>query len=152
MKTWTNANHPTLAGPWAGEPDKAQWVDEATGLDCLVLRNHMWALCGYVGLPPGHPAHGVDYGDVEPEPDVHGGLTFSDFCQEGAPEGHGICHIPEPGRPERIWWLGFDCGHAFDLHPRLVLYGEDLHGGTYRTFDYVRGECSLLATQLHNLT
>lgn len=55
------------AGPWDGEPDKAQWTDEATGLPCLIVRNRMGALCGYVGVPAAHPWHGKDYSDRVPE-------------------------------------------------------------------------------------
>lgn len=40
-------------GPWDGEPDKMQWTDPATGLDCLIVRNTLGALCGYVGVTPG---------------------------------------------------------------------------------------------------
>lgn len=31
--------------------------------------------------------------------EVHGGLTFAGAFDEAAPEGHGICQIPEAGRP-----------------------------------------------------
>lgn len=42
-------------GPWQKEPDKAQWLDEATRLPCLAVRNNVsGTLCGYVGVPPGH--------------------------------------------------------------------------------------------------
>ena len=41
-------------GPWQNEPDKRQWQDEATGLPCLIVRNSMGALCGYVGVSEGH--------------------------------------------------------------------------------------------------
>ena len=39
-------------GEWTDEPDKLQWVDEATGFDCLIVRNSLGALCGYVGVSP----------------------------------------------------------------------------------------------------
>lgn len=67
-------------GPWDTEPDKAQWVDAATGLDCLIVRNRMGTLCGYVGVPETHPWFKTSYNDVDV--DVHGGLTFSDQCQD----------------------------------------------------------------------
>lgn len=51
------------AGPWQDEPDKAQWVDEATNLDCLMVRNPMGALCGYVGVPREHPWYGKGYSE-----------------------------------------------------------------------------------------
>lgn len=87
------------AGPWMDEPDKVQWVDAATGLDCLAVRNHGGALCGYVGLPESHPWHGIGYSgctlkppcgesycDHSPNVDVHGGLTFADSCYEPSRE------------------------------------------------------------------
>ena len=77
--------------------DKAQWVDEATGLDCLIVRGPSGALCGYVGVAPGHPWHGKDYSQCLETPvceeswcghsagsrlEVHGGITFADSCHE----------------------------------------------------------------------
>ncbi len=46
---------------WKGEPDRKEWRDEATGMPCLALRNMMGAWCGYVGVAPTHPAHGLHY-------------------------------------------------------------------------------------------
>lgn len=157
IKTWTFPDHPATVGPWSDEPDKAQWIDEATDLDCLAVRNWRGAWCGYVGVPPGHPLHGVGYDHAEQRGDsfdVHGGLTFSDFCQEGAEDGPGICHVPQPGRPAKVWWLGFDCAHYMDLTPHDAADSEliglhiGLREGTYRTLDYVRAEVASLARQL----
>lgn len=54
---------------------------------------------GYIGVPPGHPWHGLDYDDVPA--DVHGGLTYSeDRAPKEAPDG--------------FWWLGFDTLHSGD--------------------------------------
>lgn len=53
-------------GPWQDEPDKISWVDEATGLDCLIVRNHGGALCGYVGVPETHPLFGLGYNETSP--------------------------------------------------------------------------------------
>jgi hypothetical protein len=56
-------------GAWDDEPDKKQWQDTATGLPCLIVRNGVGALCGYVGVPRWHPWHGRQYGDcVQPDP------------------------------------------------------------------------------------
>lgn len=99
-------------GPWQEEPDKRQWQDERTGLPCLIVRNNRAGnLCGYVGVPSAHPAHGKSYSywsydddgneaarspveaainDVE----VHGGLTFADSCSHSGDESRGICHVP----------------------------------------------------------
>ena len=141
------------AGPWDGEPDKIQWQDEATGLPCLAVRNpHAGNWCGYVGLPPGHPLHGKSYNDVDV--DVHGGLTFADECQPGDTEEKGICHVPGPGEPDHVWWLGFDCAHGWDYSPRDVAlairgYPFTIMGSQqYRTLDYVRQQCAGLAAQI----
>lgn len=65
----------------------------------------------------------------------------------------GICHVPEPGEPDHVFWFGFDTGHAFDFAPgmRAALRHTglpDIPGETYRDLNYVRAECRLLAAQL----
>ena len=150
-KGWPN-------GPWDNEPDRAQWVTEA-GYAGLIVRAHHGALCGYVGVPNGHPAYGakawgvaVDGGGANvPEMDdlnVHGGLTYGSKCR-GA-----ICHVPEPGMPDDVFWHGFDCAHSGDACPGLMAtvsllslgFGRRDHG-TYRDMAYVRGEVESLARQ-----
>ena len=82
---------------------------------------------------------------------VHGGLTYSEKCQGE------ICHVPAAGEPADVWWLGFDCSHAWDLSPggraalrrldpELAEY-DSIHE-IYRTLDYVKRETELLAQQL----
>lgn len=100
------------AGPWDTEPDYIQW--QHAGYACLIVRNRMGALCGYVGVDEAHPSFGKGYDDVDV--DVHGGLTYADKCT-----GH-ICHVPESGMPDSVWWLGFDTSHAFDLVPRMEAF------------------------------
>lgn len=150
-------------GPWDDEPDKLQWQDPDTGLPCLIKRNRWGALCGYVGVPRGHTWYGKHYDDVNPDPPVHGGLTYADKCQtvdimndpHGTLEeeaGHLICHLVEAGEPDDVWWLGFDCGHFMDTQPGM-LADLRLHGivrapyphETYKDVGYVREECRLLA-------
>src|SRR5947207_1159298 len=41
-------------GEWQDEPDRLEWR-HTSGLPCLIVRNHMGSLCGYVGVPPAHP-------------------------------------------------------------------------------------------------
>ncbi len=129
-------------GPWDGEPDKVTWVDPATDLDCMIRRGGGGAWCGYVGVPPGHPWHGKDYDDCPA--DVHGGLTYSGLCDDEGDERSAICHVPEPGRPVNVWWLGFDCGNSCDVMP-----GRDYtyDWGTYRDEAYVRAETLSFAQQ-----
>lgn len=168
------------AGPWQEEYDKLQWVDEATGLDCLAVRQVDFGhLCGYVGVPTGHPVYGLGLDAIEGalvpdgsgggEPlDVHGGITAATACRAG-PECGNVCHVPRPGRPDDITWVGFDCAHAWDVRPaedamfrRLGATGErilalrslgSLRGPRteYRTLAYVMAECRRLAAQLARL-
>lgn len=154
MREYTTVDKSTWGdGPWQTEPDKIQWIDEATGLDCLMHRGPMGAWCGYVGVTEGHPAFGVGYGSVD-ELDVHGGLTYADFCRETSDESKGICHVPEPGRPARVWWLGFDCAHYDDRQPRMEAldsmrgYTALFSGTVYRDRAYVENEVRSLAQQL----
>jgi hypothetical protein len=139
-------------GPWDVEPDKIQWPDAATGLPCLAVRiGRFGNWCGYVGVAPSHPLHGVDYSDLNF--DVHGGLTFSDACRPGEEE-RGICHVPDEGEPADVWWFGFDCAHAFDLLPlQESFFGRigmpsPLPGDKYRDLAYVKTQCAALAAQL----
>lgn len=148
-KTWTTTDKTSWGpGPWQDEPDKEQFADEATGLPCLVKRSPLGGnLCGYVGVSEGHPWLGKDYDDIDAE--VHGGLTYAGFCQEGD-EARTICHIPGPGEPGRLYWLGFDCGHAWDVSPGMDARYPDFFRDptvTYKTVAYVKAECARLAAQ-----
>lgn len=132
------------AGKWDSEPDKRQWLDEATGLPCLIVRTpELGHLCGYVGVPRGHAMYEKSYSDVHdalPNLTCHGGLTYSDHCRGR------ICHVVEPGEPDDVWWLGFDCLHGWDDAPGKM-WRDDPHA-RYRDFAYVAGQCRLLAMQL----
>lgn len=134
-------------GVWQDEPDKEQWIDKETGLPCLLVRSFSGALCGYVGVSRNHPAYKKDWDDVEVE--VHGGLTFAAKC-DPSPNAR-ICHVVEDGEDDKVWWLGFDCAHAFDISPNhLKLFGGPLGLQTYKDVDFVKNECASLAKQLKN--
>lgn len=136
-------------GPWLDEPDKRQWMDEASGLPCLIKRGPSGALCGYVGLPPEHPLFGHDCDGIDV--DVHGGLTYAAPCAHGEDEASGICHRPGSGEPDNVHWLGFDCAHWTDLSPYFASLFPNGHMGeivTYRDLGYVTAEVTSLAAQL----
>jgi hypothetical protein len=146
------------AGEWDNEPDKVQWTDEATGLVCLLHRSEFGHWCGYVGLPPSHPLYERSYEDIYENVanlGVHGGVTYSEAC---APDhdpvtGRGVCHVPEPGEPDNLWWIGFDCGHAHDASPGMLKYSAlvpiQLFGKVYRKMAYAKEQTRALAQQLH---
>lgn len=145
-------------GEWDNEPDKIQWQDEATGLPCLIVRNKLGSLCGYVGVSQGHPYFKKEYDSADLS--VHGGITFADSCHED-PEHHGICHIPGDGEPDHVWWFGFDCGHAFDVSPgmdadRKLIFPDRTtpsfyNDVTYKNVTYVENEIRDLAKQLKDV-
>jgi hypothetical protein len=130
-------------GEWDNEPERTEWKSEA-GFPCISLRaGSAGALCGYVGVPPGHPWHGKSYEDLESSTiQVHGGVTYASPCQGE------VCHVAAPGEPDDVWWLGFDCAHAFDYCPGFADSGRKrLDCEVYRNLAYVKAECESLAAQ-----
>jgi hypothetical protein len=176
----------TTSGPWDEEVDKVQWQDPATGLPCLINRGPSGSLCGYVGVDMKHPFYGVSYNQecadchdreddgtyhyCEHKPEsmlnVHGGLTYSGFCNP-AEGDQGICHIVEEGEDDKIYWHGFDTAHGGDLCPgHMKIHNEVLakmrlenperwenyeRDETYRDIEYVKAEVTQLAKQLKEI-
>lgn len=149
-------------GAWNREPNRVIW--KHAGLDCLMVR-HARSLhwCGYVGVKPGHPCYGKSYDEVQsgiwdyeksdysspavvPDLEVHGGLTYSQSCNEV------VCHFTDDPKDE-TWWLGFDCAHSGDLSPASAYWSRS-HGfkstfeDTYKELDHVKAETERLADQL----
>lgn len=138
-------------GPWDDEPDRIEWIDEATGQPCLMRRNGFGVWCGYTAVNPGHPLHGVSYTELWDNDtislDVHGGITYTDFCADE------ICHVPQPGEPDDVFWWGFDCGHYYDTAPGMVAKGYPPYpNSVYRDVAYVREQVTHLARQLADLS
>ena len=127
-------------GPWKEEPDRVHWIDDRTGLDCLIMRhNKVGHLCGYVGVEKDHPCYAQNYDKIEA--DVHGGLTYSQDNQHNK-------YIRHPESDEKvIWWIGFDCAHLDDKTP--YEFGLDMmDNGSYKDITYVSKEVTYLASQL----
>jgi hypothetical protein len=139
-------------GPWDRElADMVKWKDNATGSPCIAIRATLGFWCGYVGVPMGHPAYGVNW-RRQSGLKAHARVDYSNPCSGT------ICHEPEPGEPDQVWWLGFAAAYGNDLKP-----GWDTHKGSlfgparpydprgplqYRTLAYVREQCANLAAQL----
>lgn len=136
-------------GPWMNEPDKIQYECPITGYPCLIVRNHLGALCGYVGVPSMHPLYKHDYMDENllfQKLQVHGGITFSDICEPTEDQSIGICHKVEDGEDDNVWWFGFDCAHMWDLVPLLdFTFARD---DIYRDINYVKCQIQHIAKQL----
>ena len=138
--------------------DKIGWIDAATDLRCIILREENDTLSGYVGVEPGHPLFGVA-ADALPHaflPPVHGELTYASACEANISEAVSVCHLAPQKRAgtsdvspdEEIWWLGFDTDHPFDLVPAYSDRSSGHTGRIYRDQGYVYRECMKLARGL----
>ncbi len=144
-------------GPWDREEDRYDFSTGA-GLPAIIQRNNLGNLCGYVVVPPGHPAYGQTRESLRQVLDAHGGITYA-----AGPEG-GVSYATAPCEPEAYWAIGFDCGHGHDFVPAfeadwfrrrlskdgpvvqlLSLYRDR---AVYRDVGYVRAHCEMLAAQL----
>lgn len=135
-------------------PIKKDWTTES-GLRAVIVMNSLGFHCGYVGVPPGHPLHGVEYSQSTPalgdSPesvfDAHGGITF-------AGDGKGEYPVKSD-----LWWFGYDCGHLWDApcpehiekmqqeYPDSPFMWERAEG-VFRDVDYCVAECESLARQI----
>jgi hypothetical protein len=112
---------------------------EYKGFKVLIKRNmHTGCLLGYVGLPGGHKFYGKNYNDDIPI-DCHGGLTFTNLWED---------------EKDNLWYIGFDCAHAYDYMPFLqmqlsssMLMERD-PAVSYKDINFVRNECKSIVDQL----
>ncbi len=127
-----------VRGEWEDEPDSEEFVHAE--LPCLVVRTDMGHLCGYVGVPKGHPAYppktrdanetmrkGLrDFRDeskwaIEPRPDAKERIIDVSY-EDLDVDVHGGLTFGDMGddymgRRKGFKWLGFDCAHGFDFIP-----------------------------------
>jgi len=115
------------AQPWKTELDEKEFLHD--GYRCYIRRNqHTLTFCGYVDLPSTHPWAGKHYSDESLcNVDVHGGLTYSGWTEDG------------------LYRIGFDCYHYGDYSPGLKMPLNS--GAEYRDLGYVENECIRLAQQ-----
>jgi hypothetical protein len=136
-----------IEGPWNHEPDHLEWIDEDTGLTCIILRHpELGHLCGYVVVPESNLLYGKDWMDGEVcGLDAHGGITFSKERYL----------LRDPTTKKHL--IGFDCAHAGDLSPgNVAMLDQDIEcrkhifddEEEYRDIEYVQHECKNLAKQI----
>lgn len=126
-------------GPWHHEPDKRQWQDPVTGLFCLVLRNQVLRnLCGYVGVPPDHPAYGLDYNGITDAEAQANKAAFRRWAAAGYPPldkwwakhpSAKRVDQPVPGIGERL--------QNIEVHGGLTYCGES-HGVEPASWDQLK--------------
>jgi len=121
-------------GVWTKEPDAV--VFEHRGFWCAVARHPVQGnLVGYVRVPKGHPWYGAtdrQLYDAGVCVDVHGGLSYTAFGEDGDTDG---------------WYLGFDCAHYLDFSPNPRCHFGEISNGVYRDVGYVYEQCLSLARQ-----
>lgn len=125
------------------------WTTEA-GLRAVVIMTDRGHRCGYVAIPKEHRLYGVDYSSFDFDIEVHGGVTFS-----SGDESYPVPH-------EGMWWVGYDCAHAWDRpsnehleqqrlkYPDKPYMWDDRADGIHRELAYCERECEQLAAQLAN--
>lgn len=132
-------------GPWQTEPDHLHVWDR--GFIELIERNPgMGNLCGYLGVFPGHPWHGLSLAQLNELAEPHGGFSWS---AENCSDVVGLSTKKAAGH----WFVGFDCGHAWDLSPGMRKYYSHLskldvqameRDQVYRSWNFVRAEVRIL--------
>ena len=125
---------------WMQEPNREEW--EHQGYMCQIVRHPQAGhLCGYVGIPEGHPWFKKDYSDIDA--DVHGGLTYAAYGHDESESDKGYYKQLTDSKGRKLWWIGFDCNHYGDMAP----YGVSIFEGNYRNMFYVHGQTNRLAAQ-----
>lgn len=169
VKPWVVLKDTWGDGPWQDEPDRLNF-HTPEGFDGAILRNrHGGNLCGYVGVPFGHPWWGKDYGDRVPsKPEqlaapVDGSKIslISLLCMAGEDlekiridctiSVHGGLTYSGrgwrgAGENIRSWYFGFDCAHCYDISPAYDSMFSS--GSVYRDIDFVKNEIAVLSKQL----
>lgn len=126
-----------------------EWIEEIDEMDfsyknyvCAIKRNTSGNLCGYVALCKEHPYFSKNYDEMEIE--CHGNLTYGE-------KTHSKIFIQ--------YWVGFDCGHVFDLIPVIKSTKEifsmrngfppsELFNGTYKNMNFCIEQCKSIVNQL----
>ncbi len=145
------------AGPWDHEPDEIYFHEH--GLPCCILRMPWGSLCGYVGLPPGHPAYGFSYDTYSVELDELEKIQDTkEFCRIARLVNdifvHGGLTFARQGKENDFWWFGFDCAHSGDIYKLSRLddpMWKPQADEKYRDKSYVTLECEKLAKQLSEI-
>lgn len=134
----------------------------AHGLRCVVLAGSVGHRYGYVGLPKGHPLHGLSYSEGSAAL-----KTAWDRAKEGPIGKRGIItvflsacaaddELPSadcvfdvhggltysassknyPVENDSLWWFGFDCGHWDDAKDESIM--DEKHLALERKYGFSR--------------
>lgn len=170
---------PSESGPWDAEADKIAWIDEASGLACIILRQTDGTLSGYAAVGPDHPVFGFEAEalPVDLATSVHGSITYARTCEDnrferqahGKPrqERYTVCHTTyvrtvqeyrtvqttrNEFEHEDLWWFGFHTNGVGDLVPKPRLGSSPRKGAVYRDQSFVYANVIELARRLRGMT
>lgn len=128
-----------VEAPWKDEADRELF--ESYGFPCLVQRNMLGSLCGYVGVRKNHRFFAAEIEDLPLQ--CLKPITYS--RKNALPVGaEGM---------DDVWWIGFHTTYWNDVIPRMHdpfifdVYHKASVEITYRDFAFVRKECEALAAQ-----
>ncbi len=150
------------------------WISNS-GYRCVCLIAYGTHRCGYVGVPPAHPFHGIGYHE-QTDAILQASANNAELGQKGclmlltatcgADDDQNIRRSPDividchggltyssakagekyPVSSDDLWWFGFDCAHAGDKKiDGSYLLFDD---GTVRSLGYVIDQCESIAQQL----
>lgn len=125
------------AREWMAEPNE-KFLPAKDGIEALIMRSTWYGgLCGYIGVPEGHPAY-ENRSVWEEVDDVHGGWTRFDADNFLTRTKKGL------------YWVGFDCNHSGDYKP----YRDDEAGDpeSYRNMEFVTAELERVRDRLLEMT
>ena len=137
-------------GPWDNEPeDRIYWIDPKTRLDCLAMRNEFGEWCGYVGVPRANKFYGENKnGTLLMGTYAPGEITYADSSSEDDIRIRSFLK----GRPEIVWWIGFDTGGLNNDCPARDPISERRMGvnwkPVYKDLNFVRKNITKLAEEL----
>lgn len=118
---------------------------------------HLGHWCGYVAVGKGHPAFGKEDVDLS----VHGGVTWTGW----ADQKHHHKFSPKNPGSGKIWLVGFDCSHGWDISPCVEIALKEVRGKglsplpipkkgsmlpdqTWKDLAFVKKQCERMAEQL----
>lgn len=118
---------------WKNEPDFKEFTynDE---YKCEIRRSKgMGNLCGYVYIHENHPSYNDQ--SIDKILKCHGGITFKSLIEE-----------------KKVFIIGFDCAHAWDLVPyNMLSIFRDFNDSIYRNIEYVEKELCNICEQLDHI-
>ena len=131
-------------GLWDDElEDQVYWIDPETKLDCLALRNEFGEWCGYVGVPFTSKYYGEDKNGIELI-GIHFEITYAD---SSSGDEFRIRTFLK-GRPEVVWWIGFDSGGLSSDCPARKPLRMNKWKPVYRDLNFIRPRITELAEEL----